>query len=236
MRIDIAICDDERRQAEYIKSLVSLWAGDNDLDVRTEIYGSAESFASARAGGKKFDILLLDIQMGGQSGMELAREIRRTDAKLVIIFITGFADYMPEGYDVSALHYLVKPIDEKKFVAVLDKAVKSLETNNKSLALAIGGETHYVPLSEIRYIEAQGHYVIIQAVSREYRQKMNLTQIVELLDNRFFRCQRSFIVNLSFVYKISRTFITLDNKTEVPISRNLYEAANRAVIKFFPGE
>ena len=234
MGIKIAVCDDSHQQAQYIKSLAGKWANRNKIKVTIDMFESAEGFKSARRESAKFDIVLLDIEMGGQNGVELARELRKSGEKLCIIFVTGFADYMSEGYDVSALHYLMKPVKEDKLFEVLDRAVKTLTQNNKSLVLTVDGETYRLPLSEIRYIEAQDHYVVIRAVSQEYKTKMNLSEIEKSLDNGFFRCQRSFIVNLKFVYKITRTFIALDDMTEIPLSRNLYEAANQAVIRFFP--
>ncbi|MCL2774757.1 MAG: LytTR family DNA-binding domain-containing protein [Oscillospiraceae bacterium] len=234
--INIAVCDDEAEQTEYIKAIVSKWADQSRIQIQTEMFDSAENFKSSWSENKKYDILLLDIQMSGQSGVELAKEIRKSDTKLVIIFITGFGDFISDGYDVSALHYLMKPVKEDKLFEVLDKAVKNLTQINKSVVLNVDGETIRIPLSEIRYIEAQDHYVVIRTVSHEYKSKMNLSEIQKSLDNSFFQCQRSFIVNLSFVYKITRIFIVLDNMTEIPLSRNLYEAANQAVIKFYPNE
>lgn len=234
MEIKIAVCDDERQQAEYIKNLVNKWAHTKNIKATVDMFGSAENLNRARSENKKFDILLLDIEMGGQNGIELAKDIRRSDTKSAIIFITGFSDYISEGYDVSALHYLMKPIKEDKLSEVLDKAVKNIMQANKSLVLAIDGQTHRLPLSEIRYVEAQDHYVIIYAVSQKHKTKMNLSEIEKSLDNSFFRCQRSFIVNLRFVYKITRAFVVLDDMAEIPLSRNLYEAANRAIIEFFP--
>ena len=234
MEIKIAICDDEHHQAEYNKMLVSRWAGENNINVTIDMFESAENFKSAWHEDNIHDILLLDIEMSGQNGVELAREIRQSDLKLVIIFITGYTDYISEGYDVSALHYLMKPIKEDKFFEVLDKAHKSLLQTNKSLMLTIDGVLNRLPLSEIRYIEAQNHYIIIRTVSREYKVKMNLSEVQKSLDSSFFKSQRSFIVNLRFVYKITRAVIVLDDMTEVPHSRDLYDAANQAVIKFFP--
>ena len=234
MEIKIAVCDDESRQAEYIKMLVNKWSEFMLAKVQVTMFASAENFKAALSDGKEFDILLLDIQMNGQNGVELAKELRESDDKLIIVFVTGFSDYISEGYDVSALHYLMKPVKEDKLFEVLNKAVKNLRQINKSLAVTIDGQTYRLPLSEIRYIESQDHYIVIRTVSQEYKTKMNLSEIEKSLDNSFFRCQRSFIVNLKFVYKITRTFIVLDDMTDIPLSRNLYEAANQAVIKFFP--
>jgi DNA-binding LytR/AlgR family response regulator len=233
MEIKIAVCDDEHRQTEYIAMLASGWANANNVKITIDLFDGAENFKAAE---KTFDILLLDIEMGKQNGIDLAREIRRYDTKLIIIFITGFSDYMPEGYDVSALHYLMKPVKEDKFFEVLDKAVKNLAQNTKTLALTADGAAHRILLSKIRYIESQDHYIVVRTGSEEYRAKMNLSEIEKSLDNSFFRCQRSFIVNLRFVYKITRTAVVLDDMTEIPLSRNLYEAINQAVIKFYPDE
>jgi len=231
MEIKTAVCDDEHRQAEYIKMLADKWAEDNNIKIKIDMFGSAENFKAAWKKDKNFDILLLDIEMGGQNGVELAKEIRESDTKLIIIFITGFPDFISEGYDVSALHYLMKPIKEEKFFEVLEKAFKNLTQTKKFLSLTVDGVLYRLPLSEIRYIEAQDHYVIIRTINQEYKTKMNLSDIEKSLDNGFFRCQRSFAVNLKFVYKITRTFIVLDDMVEIPLSRNLYEAANQAVSK-----
>jgi len=234
MEIRIAIVENEHHQAQYNKMLVNKWAIENNIDVTIDMFENAENFKIAWRENDIYDIALLDIEMGGQNGVELAREIRQSDTKLVIVFITGYVDYMSQGFDVDALHFLVKPIKEDKFFSVLQKAKQSLAQANKSLTLAIDGTLYRLPLEKIRYIEAQDHYVLIKAVSQEYKTKMNLSDVQKSLDDSFFKCQRSFIVNLRFVYKISRTGIVLDDMTEVPLSRDLYEAANRAVIKFFP--
>jgi DNA-binding LytR/AlgR family response regulator len=141
---------------------------------------------------------------------------------------------MSEGYDVAALHYLMKPVKEDKLFEVLNKAVINIAQTEKSLVLTVDNQTYRVPLSEIRYIEAQDHYVFLQTLSRDYKVKMSLSEIEKSLDNSFFRCQRSFIVNLKVVRKVTRTAVVLDDMKEIPISRNLYEAVNQAIIKLFP--
>jgi len=234
MSIIIAICDDELTQAEYLKQIVGKWAKLHNHVVEMLYFPSAEAFLFAYGEQQRFDILLLDIQMGGINGMELAKAIRKDDDTLQIIFITGYPDFAADSYDVSALHYLMKPVKEDKLFEVLDKAQQKLHQTDKPLLLTINGETHRIPLADIHYIEAQGHYIIIKTLHQEYKTKMNLSEIQGSLGDGFFRCQRSFIVNLRYVRTISRTTIELDDSTTLPLSRDLYEAANQAIINFFP--
>ncbi|MCL2158798.1 MAG: response regulator, partial [Oscillospiraceae bacterium] len=133
MEIHIAIVEDEEDHAHYIKSIADKWAAQNRIKIHADMFESAENFKSAQGEGKEFDMVLLDVQMGGQNGIELAKELRKTDDnKPIIIFITAMADLMSEGFEVSALHYLVKPIDADKFCEVLDRAQKSLTQSGGS--------------------------------------------------------------------------------------------------------
>jgi len=229
----IAICDDEHQQAQYIKMLVGRWAGESGTKADIEMYGSAEDFKAAREGGKKHDCLLLDIQMGGQDGIGLAREIRRHDQKLSIVFVTGHTDYMSQGYDVSALHYLVKPIDEGKLFEVLDKAAKNLAKEPEFLTLAINREEIFIPLCEIVHIEASLHHIVVNTVAGQHKAKMPLAAIENRLGDGFFKCTRSFIVGLRYVRRISKSEVILTDGVSVPLGRGLYKDINKAFIKYF---
>ena len=233
MEIKIAVCDDEHQQTEYIKMLVSRWASENNITAATEMFDSAENFKAAWGAGGEFDILLLDIEMGGQNGIELAREIRRSDTKLAIIFITGFVDYMPEGYDVSALHYLIKPVKEDKLFEVLDKAVKNSFKDMEFLALNVNREDIFVPLYDIVYIESSLHYIIVHTEKEQHKVKMPLSAIEDNLGGGFFKCTRSFIVGLRYVRRISKSEVMLTNGVCVPLGRGLYKEINKAFIRYF---
>ena len=231
--IKIALCDDEKADIKYLTHILNKWAEARHIKTILQPFPSAESFLFEYSGDKGYDILMLDIQMEEMSGLELARFIRRDNREVQIVFITGFPDFMPDGYDISALHYLLKPVNEDKLCEVMDKALHNLKQPKKSLHVIINAEAYRIPLSEILYLESQGHYIVIRTASREYKLKMNLTEMLKSLGNGFFRCQRSFIINLEHVRKITRTSVRLDGGIDVPLSRDLYEAANRAVIDFF---
>jgi len=227
MAVKIAVCDDEPEQAQYIKSVVAKW----DSKAYTEMFGSAENLKTALAENQNYDILLLDIQMGGQNGVELAKEIRKSDDKIIIVFITGFMDYISEGYDVAALNYLMKPVNEDKLFNVLDKAVKNLNQKNKSLVFTADGETHRIFLYKIIYLEVWHNYVTIHTEDYKYTVKKTLGELEKELDDCFFRAGRSYIVNINYIQKSSKKEIYLTNDAVIPLSRGLYESLNRAMIE-----
>ena len=118
MPFHISICDDNAEQIKYLRRLVRLWAEKMAFAVQLYEYESAEEFLF-KYPDNPCDILLLDIEMGEMNGMELAKKLRNSNDNLPIIFITGYADYMADGYDVFALHYLLKPVEEDKLFFVL---------------------------------------------------------------------------------------------------------------------
>ena len=227
MTYHIALCDDDAVQREYLADLVSAWAAEAGLDVRLALFPSGEAFLARDLG--QFSILLLDIEMPGMDGITLARGVRERNETAVIVFITGYAEYIAEGYDVSALHYLMKPVDKSKLFSVLEKAVKTLDKNGKLLPLELGGELVMLPLRDLRSIEVQGNYVTFHG-KQAYKVKMPLVEARALLDERFFRTGRSFLVNLHYVRKVTKTDVYLATGEQIPLSRGLYESINRALI------
>ena len=140
MAYRIAICDDSQHDAEYVLSLLTNWANKNQIAIQTECFPSAESFLFHYAEDKTYDILLLDIEMGKMDGVTMAREIRRDNQTVQIVFITGYSDYISEGYEVAALHYLMKPVNEQKLYAVLDRACEKPELLGMTNHLLFVGE------------------------------------------------------------------------------------------------
>ena len=110
----IAIIDDSSVDTSYIASLVNTWAELSDTSVQVTTFFSAEAFLFTYAENRIFDILLLDIEMDGMNGIELAQKLRREGADIQLVFITGYPDFISKGYDVAALHYLMKPVLQEK--------------------------------------------------------------------------------------------------------------------------
>ena len=225
-----AVCDDRPEDSRLVARLASRWARQAGAEAEIESFPSAEAFLFRYEEKKDFDVLLLDIEMTGMDGVELARTVRRDNEAVQIVFITGYSDYIAEGYEVSALHYLMKPVNEEKFHQVLTRAVGRLARNEPFLTLELPGETVRVPLPEIRYLDVQQNYVTVHA-GRDYTLKRPLAEFEAALDRRFFRAGRSCIVNLTCIRRVTRTEAELTTGERIPLPRGQYEKLNQAIIR-----
>lgn len=229
MNLRIAICDDSAADRDYLAGLARRWAGQRLHTVQLALYPSAESFLFAYAEDKTVQILLLDIEMGQMDGVTMARTLRKDNDGVQIVFITGYSEYIADGYEVEALHYLMKPVDENKLFSVLDRAADKLCRNEQVLTLELSGETVRLPVYQIRYAEVQGNYVTVHAKS-DCTAKMTLSELETRLDDSFFRLGRSALVNLGYVARVTKTAVTLNDGSVLPLPRGAYDRINRAII------
>lgn len=227
-----AVCDDNKADAAFVVSLIENWNKKKALPLQIELFSSAEELLFAREDRQDFDLLLLDIEMGRMNGVELAKKLRKMGARMQIVFVTGFMDYISEGYDVEALHYLMKPVTGEKLEQVLDRALERIRIREKKLVLSLPDGVARVELYEIRYLEVQKNYVTVHA-NEDYRVKKTLNELEEELDDSFFKVHRSYIVGLRFVRKILKTEVILKDNTAVPLSRKFYDGLNQAMIRYF---
>ena len=229
MALNIAIVDDLIEDIDFTRNILKTWAEEKGVEYISEEFSSAESFLFRFSEKKDYDILLLDIEMDGMDGVTMAKKIRKENEAVQIVFITGYSDYIAEGYEVAALHYLMKPVKEEKLMHVLDRAVEKLKKNERVLNLELCGEMIRVPFYEIRYLDVRQNYVTIHG-KKEYTVKKTLGEFEAELDERFFRAGRSLIVNLSCVQRVTKTAVTLSDGSELPLPRGQYEPLNRAII------
>jgi len=234
--ISFAICDDEKAQVTHLSALLEKWAKSAAIPFRVSAFHSAEEFLFAYEDNKNYDILLLDVEMGDMNGVELARQIRTENNSAQIIFITGFPDYMQFGYDVAALHYLMKPVNEQKFYDVLNRAVAQIEQQPQAILLTINGQQLRVNVNDIMYIEAVDHTVEIATKDdSKLIAKMPLYQLESELPQEFVSCHRGVLVNLRHVKKITKTDVVMDCGAMLPLSRRQYSAVNKAMLAHLKG-
>lgn len=225
----IAIVDDNQTDREFLHAQAQSWAAQKGSSLQAELFASAEEFLFHYAEHKDYDILLLDIEMPGMDGVTMARRIRKENETVQIVFITGYSEYISEGYEVAALHYLMKPVNTNKLRQVLDRAADKLQRNERCLTLELSGEVVRLPLYQIRWAEVRQNYLTIHAKA-DYTVKMTLSELESRLDDRFFRAGRSFIINLAEVRSVTRQEVRLSDGTAIPLPRGQYEPLNRAII------
>ncbi len=226
----IGICDDCEQDSLFVRKIADGWAESRDIPLQTMIFPSAESFLFYYAQDKDFDVLLLDVEMGIMDGVTMAKRIRRENEAVQIVFITGYSDYIAEGYEVAALHYLMKPVSRDKLCAVLDRAFEKQKQNDRCLNLELSGELVRLPLYQIRYLDVEKNYVTIHA-KQNYTLKRSLSELERELDGRFFRAGRALLLNLRHVHRVTKTQVSLSDGTVLPLPRGAYEPLNRAIIE-----
>lgn len=225
----IEICDDQRKDSEYISALVREWAERQKVSVQLERFPSAEAFLFQYEERKDWDLLLLDIEMAQMDGVSLAKAIRQDNQAVQIVFITGYSEYIAEGYEVAALHYLMKPVNQEKLFTVLDRAAEKLKQNEGYLTVQTAEQIVRVPWYTIRFLDVQKNYVTVHA-KEDHTVKRTLREIEADLDERFFRVGRSCIVNLDAIRRVTKTDVFLADGTAIPLPKGAYELLNRAII------
>lgn len=226
----IAVCDDDEEQLQSLNTMLSKWSAVSGQPCQISCFPSAEAFLFAYEEDKTYDILLLDIEMKEISGMALARRIRDEKRRAEIIFITSHFEFISEGYEVDALHYLTKPVPEDKLAAALDKAAERLRREPPSVVINCEGETVKLYETELLYVESFLHYISIHTKDQEYKIKENISSFEKKLSQDFFRIHRSYLVSLKYVVRISRSLVTLEGNIELPLARGKYSEINEAFI------
>ena len=230
MAYRVAIVDDSSVDAAFVEEILNTWAKTQQVVVQPERFPSAEKFLFRYADDKAWDILLLDIEMGAMDGVTMAKKVRTHNEAVQIVFITGYSDYIAEGYEVAALHYLMKPVNKDKLFSVLDRALEKRKQEERCLNLESAGEMVRIPFYEIRYLDVRQNYVTIHA-KQDYTVKRTLGDFEKELDDRFCRVGRSMILNLKYIQRVTKTEVRLSNGTVLPLPRGAYEPLNRAIIQ-----
>ena len=240
----IAIIEDEPVHADLLEGYLQRWSRDRQTAVKTVRCSSAESFLFEWETEQDLDALFVDIQMKKMNGMEMAKQVRERDGRVSIIFTTGMADFMEEGYEVEAMRYLLKPINQEKVWSCMDKI--RVRNENAQYILVHGSDgVRRLAAEQINYIEAWGHGSRIEIWGAAGQPgtpqtdfvSENISELEEMLkEYGFIRCHRSYLCGIRNIRAIGRTEITFDSGTHIPVSRRLYKEVNQAFIRYFRKE
>ncbi|MDF2802330.1 MAG: Response regulator of the LytR/AlgR family [Anaerocolumna sp.] len=226
----IAVCDDEAYYREEVINFITTYSNESGNVFDLHAYQSGEELLKANA-NTVYHIIILDVEMKGKTGIDIAREIRKYDENVIIIFATSHENYALGAFDVSAAGYLVKPVSYVKLKKLLSNAIMSVDflrdresAKERYIEIKVKYENIRIEVNKIKYIEKKRNVSIIHMEANEYTCYETLAQLYSKLDiNKFCYIHQGYIVNFNMIMEVGKTMVVLADYIEIPISRKYYK-------------
>ena len=229
--IRIAICDDEKHMSDHIRAMASDFFRKKNREIQLRTFSSGEELLSYDG---QIDILFLDIQMKGMDGMETARKLRDSKFRGFLIFITVLKEMVFQSFEVQAYDYLVKPVEEKQFEKTMERLYTSMQNASEdSLLVQKGYEGRIIREEEIVFCEIIDRKIYLNLASGEVVDYYERIENLETkLGSHFFRCHRSYLINLKHLKRYKNGTACMDNGKEVPVSRLRSKEFSSVVLQY----
>ena len=233
--IRIAVIDDEAEAREKIVECLSYVSEREETELSVSEFSSGLAFLGNYS--PIYDIILMDIEMPGENGLEVARMLRETDKSVLLIFVTNMAQYAVSGYEVDALDFIVKPVNRYTLAMKMKRAIaRTAKRLDDAVQIKSEGELYTIRASSVKYVESDGHYVIYHTAEGNFSEYGTLKIAENKLGKRcFVRCNRCYLVNLRYVDAVKRDCAVIGGE-ELLISRPQKKAFLSAFSKFLGGE
>ena len=221
----IGICDDELQFLESTCQLIEQWANLHRIKIDIYRFTNGDDLLQAHC-NECLDLIFLDVIMPLLNGIDTARELRNNNQEVPIIFLTASREFAVDSYEVKAYNYLIKPLSKAKLFSVLDEFYAIFEKPKATFTAQTALGFCKINLDEVEYLEAQNKKVNVylsNGTLLEIREQFSKCEEYFTLEKGFFRCHRSYIVNLAYVEQFTKTQVTTVNST-IPISRHRHEA------------
>ncbi len=231
--IDIAIVEDDRKQAASLEAHIKTYAAEHKLDVSVSLFYDAITFLEKYSA---FHIVYMDIMMPMLNGMDAAKLLREKDEKVILIFVTTMRQYAIQGYEVAATDFIVKPVAYPEFALKFTKVLSRFDWET-SADIFIRTENSFVRLSpdDIHYVEVKGHHCIYHTASGEYRQYQTMKSAeAALREHSFVRCNNFLLVNLTHVDRVEGMTAYVGGDT-LQISHPRRKAFSEAFARYMEG-
>ena len=230
----IAIVDDIKEERILLRTRLEKIFHQKAMEFHCCEYENGEAFLEASK-DQDITVLFLDIYMDGANGIEIAKEFRKSNKDCLLIFTSTSTDHALEGFQVRALHYLVKPYSENDISALADEILSRIPDSGKYIDVKVNGSNIQIPFRKIIYAEHFSHMIHIHtAGERELVTRQSFDSFITSLkmDSRFYRCNRGVVINLEHAVDFDGSGFRLDNGSNVPVSRKLLKNARQTFMEF----
>lgn len=233
--IHVAVVDDEAIQIETMTRLIQQAEKEKQLSIEIHSFSSGEEWLFELEDHKEVEMIFLDIEMKQVDGLEVAKKIREKDSQMTIVFVTGFAEYAVQGYEVEALDYLLKPIELEKIVQVFERHLTKKPEKSDWITLETDQGILKLALDEIIYIEANKRQCEIHLTDEIVTVNKRLKDVAEEMNEAFIQTHRSYVVNVKHINRLMKTDVECSNKDRVPVSRRLAKEVQEKFVDFHKG-
>lgn len=229
--IYIAICDDEKYTSGRIRKLISDFFHEKNIEMTISQFSNGEELLKY---DNQIDILFLDIQMNKVNGLETARILRNRKFKGYLIFITILKEMVFQSFEVQPFDYLVKPIEKQTVTSTLERLLSSMKNARvPSLLIQKGYQNRIVSLDDIIFCEIIDRKVYLHLITSDVIDYYDRIENLEKkLDSRFFRCHRSFLVNLKYLKSYKNGIAYLEGGKEIPVSRLRNKEFSNVILQY----
>ena len=230
----IAVVDDIASERKLLCSRLTEQFARRGVHVDLFEYENGESFL-AGAKERPFTVVFLDIYMTGANGIETAKELRSFDSDCLLVFTTTSTDHALEGFRVRAMHYLVKPYEEKELSGLTDEILSRIPSSGKYLDVKVSGSNVQIPFQKIVFAEHFSHMIHIHTTrKKEVLTRQSFEAFTSLLkvDPRFYLCNRGIVINLEHAVDFDGKEFLLNDETRIPVSRKLIKDARQTFMDY----
>ena len=226
LNVKIAICDDTLQERETIKKYLSEYLDQNELVAHIDEFERGEDFLCSDT--KSYNLVIMDIFMDKLNGMETAKRLITENQYAQVVFCSTSSEYAAESYDISALYYLLKPLDKEKFFAVLDKFFAVI-ASLKTITVKSGRIEESIFINDIIYVESSNHKSIIHTKNGPVTANNSMAELEKILTPYdFIRPIRYAIISLKEIVNVPSDTIKVSNGTVFSISRKERENVKQA--------
>lgn len=227
MSLKIVLVDDEPTQHRLLSQMIH----NHPLVMELISFYSAEEVLFELETLQEVSCFFLDVEMKEMNGLDLARNLRKRNVEIPIVFMTAYAEFALESYEVLAFDYLLKPLDTQKVFALLERLSTKKPKSEATIFFNSDRVQRYFQ-KDLYGLEAQGHYTRIILKDHEIQVRESISNIMARLNNDFIFTHRSYAINLHYVQQIKPDIILLDNESIIPISRRLVKEVTKAFVEF----